>query len=107
MPTEKDSFENGLPGGMQLYPNVDVEDAVMASVHKLAEARKQAYRLRRRGLVCLSVFLLLALLALFFSRAGAAHSSYVSSLTNYGFVLLFLGMLFVQLEAWWRKREAF
>lgn len=75
----------------------------MAFVHREAATREKVRRLRRRGLVFLSLFLLLLGFALYCTQAGYAADAYSSPLLGYGFALLFLLVLFVQVEVWWRR----
>ncbi|MFT7121408.1 MAG: ABC-type transporter Mla subunit MlaD [Neolewinella sp.] len=65
--------------------------------------QRKIHRFRQRGLMCLTVFLALVAFALWFTRVGATHPAYTSSLVSYGFVSLFLLVLFAQLEMWWRS----
>lgn len=104
MSDNDDLRKDDFPSGLQLYPEVDLEDAIMASVHQEAELRKKVRRLRRRGMAFLSLFLLLLGFALYCTQAGYSTDVYASPLLGYGFSLLFLLVFFVQLEVWWRSR---
>ena len=100
MSDNDDLRKDGFPSGLQLYPEVDLEEAIMASVGQEAELRKKVRRLRRRGLAFLSFFLLLLGFALYCTQAGYSTNAYASPLLGYGFCLLFLLVLFLQLEVW-------
>lgn len=104
MSDNDDLRKDDFPSGLQLYPEVDLEDGIMASVYQEAELRKKIRRLRRRGLAFLSLFLLLLGFALYCTQAGYSTDAYVSPLPGYGFSLLFLLVFFVQLEVWSRSR---
>lgn len=103
MADKQDPLQEYLHTGVDLYPDIDLETTIMAAVRKEAVARQKAQRLRRKGLLFLTGFILLLALALWLTSTGNSHPEYQDQLTNYGFALLFTLVLFVQLEVWWKK----
>jgi cytochrome bd-type quinol oxidase subunit 2 len=103
MPAEQDPLKEHLHTGVNLFPEVDLEEAIMVAVRKEAELQQKAQHLRRKGLLFLTVFLFLLALALWYTKNGYSHPIYQEQFVNYGFSLLFVLVLFAQLEAWWHK----
>ncbi len=100
MKTEKDPLIEHLNPEVRLFPEVNLEGAIMAAVREEVQLRKEARRLRRRGLMCLTAFLLLLALALWNTSNGYSHQAYHNPLIGFGMTLLFLLILFAQFEAW-------
>ncbi len=100
MTTDNDPLKEYLNPDLKLFPEVDLEASIMATVREEAKLQAQAQQLRRKGLMCLTAFLLLLGLALWQTSNGYSHPVYEAPLIGLGITLLFLLALFAQLEAW-------
>lgn len=103
MSAEHDPLKKVLTPGTPVFPEVDMEVSIMAAVRIASAAQQKARRLRRLGLLFLTIFLSLLGLALWFTKYGYTHPAYQEQVVNYGFAILFILVLFAQLEAWWHK----
>ena len=63
MSTEKDPQEELFPKGISLYPDLDLEAPIMAAVRQQAAVKERVHKLRRNGLIFLTIFLILVALA--------------------------------------------
>lgn len=86
-----------------LYPEIDIESAIMKKVHASAKREKAFRRYQQFGKISLSGFLIFSILFFFLQQGSLNEENWIELISA---VFIIFSLLFIQLELFQKSKKA-